>query len=83
MKTLKEVYIDITDDVIAYIVGIYDEVGKEIGYDKVLIAFKKIERNGIQELYARMWKQFPYDANRKTALSTDASPAKIRRLVNN
>jgi len=74
--------IDITDDVITYVIGKYDEIGKLNGYDRILIAFKEIEKRGIRELYFRMYKQFPYDANSKTARSTDASPAKIRRFVN-
>ena len=81
---------DITDEVIAFIISKYDEIGlekiepdKARGYDKIRIAFNEIEKRGIQELYARMWKQFPFDANSKTARSTDASPAKIRRFVNN
>ena len=89
MKNENETY-NITEDVIAFIVGKYDEIGLEHiapdrvrGYDKILIAFKEIERRGIRELYARMWKQFPYDTNHKTALSTDASERKIRRIVNN
>ena len=73
-----EVYVDITDDVVAYIVSKYDEIGVE----RILIAFKEIERRGIRELYARMYKKFPYNANSKTALSTDASERKIRRIVN-
>lgn len=75
--------VDITDEVITFLVARYDEIGMKNGYDKILVAFKEIERRGIQELYDRMFKQFPYTANSKTALSTDASPAKIRYLVNN
>ncbi len=75
--------VDITDDVIAYLAGKYDEIGNEIGYDKIIVAFKEIERRGIQELYNRMFRQFPYTANSKTALSTDASERKIRYIVNN
>lgn len=81
---------DITEDVLAFIVTKYDEIGLEEivpnklrGYDKIRIAFKEIEQRGIRELYDRMYKQFPYNANSKTAISTDASDRKIRRLVNN
>ena len=74
---------EITDEVIEMIVKKYDEIGLAHGYDRILIAFKEIEKRGIRELYDRMFKQFPYSANSKTALSTDASPAKIRRFVNN
>jgi len=89
MKNEKETF-DITDDVLAFIVSRYDEIGLEEiapnkvrGYDKIRIAFQEIEKDGIRELYDRMYKQFPYNANSKTAISTDASSAKIRRLVNN
>ena len=78
MKNRNET-IDITDDVIAFIVCKYDEIGVE----RILIAFKKIEKRGIQELYDRKYKIFPYSANYETSLSTDASQAKIRRIVNN
>ena len=74
---------DLTNDVIAYIEGKYDEIGKEKGYDKILIAFNEIEKQGIRALYERMWKQFPYCANSKTAASTDASERKIRYITNN
>lgn len=85
MSIRKEENVEITEDVIKYIVNLYDEIGQNPrkGYDKILIAFKEIEKRGIQELYYRMYKAFPYTANSKTALSTDASPAKIRRFVNN
>ena len=80
---------DITNDVIAFIVARYDEIGlTEIapnqlrGYDKIHIAFQEIEKEGIRQLFDRMYKQFPYNANSKTARSTDASERKIRRLVN-
>lgn len=84
MRNENEIF-EITDDVVELIVKKYDEIGLDPhkGYDKILIAFKEIERRGIKELYNRMYKQFPYTANSKTALSTDASPAKIRRFVNN
>ena len=51
--------------------------------DEAMFEFKEFERLCIKGLYDRMYKQFPYDANRRTALSTDASPAKIRYIVNN
>lgn len=51
--------------------------------DEVLIEFKQFERLCIKGLYDRMYKKFPYNANSKMAVSTDASPAKIRYIVNN
>ena len=82
MRNENETF-DITDDVIAYILGKYDEIGKEKGYDTIMISFKKIEKEGIQGLYDRMWKEYPFCANSKTVNSTDASERKIRYIVNN
>lgn len=51
--------------------------------DNFLFEFKEFERLCIKGLYERIYKEFPYNANSKTSLCTDASPAKIRYIVNN
>ena len=51
--------------------------------DQLEFEFKEFERLCIKGLYDRMYKKFPYDANSKTARSTDVSARKIRYLVNN
>jgi len=44
MRNENETF-DITDDVIAYILGKYDEIGKEKGYDTIMIlSFPKFSR---------------------------------------
>ena len=80
MSTRKEEYVDITDDVIAYVVGRYDEIGKEKGYDKVLIDFKKIHEQGIQTLKDRIFSQNPYNYLSIMERCTDDSPRTIQRI---
>ena len=43
---------------------------------------KEFQRHSIEKLFRVMYARHPYDANSKTALITDVSPAKIRYIVN-
>lgn len=50
--------------------------------EQLLWESKAFQRHTIEKIFRVMWKRHPYDANSKTALSTDVSPAKIRYIVN-
>ena len=77
-------YYDITDLVVDKAVKIMMVVCriKKVKCDKISFSFKRFERNFIRRWHERMYKEFPYDYNRKMAESTDASPAKIRYICN-
>ncbi len=50
--------------------------------EQLLWESKEFQRHTIEKLYRVMYARHPYDANSKTALSTDVSPAKIRYIMN-
>lgn len=50
--------------------------------EQLLWESKAFQRHTIEKIFRVMWNRHPYDANSKTALSTDVSPAKIRYIVN-
>ena len=50
--------------------------------EQLLWESKEFQRHTIEKLYRVMYARHPYDANSKTALSSDVSPAKIRYIMN-
>ena len=64
-----------------YEVDCYCEIpGNDIA--DVLMMFREFEHKSIKGLHKRFLKAYPYDYNAKMALSTDISPATLRRIIN-
>ena len=80
---LTPVMCEIFDKMVDNFVLALDEKGDFINDPQQLVwESKEFQRHSIEKIYRAMYARQPYDANSKTALSTDVSPAKIRYIVN-
>ena len=84
MAKFHNEYYDITDLVVDKAVKIMMVVCriKKVKCDKISFSFKRFEHNFIRRWHERMYKEFPYDYNRKMAMSTDVSDRTISRIIN-
>ena len=74
---------DIFDKVVDDFVSIRNDEGEFVNDPAQLIwESKAFQQHSIEKIYGVMYARHPYDANSKTALSTDVSPRKIRDIVN-
>lgn len=80
---LTPVMCEIFDKMVDDFVLALNEKGEFINDpEQLLWESKEFQRHSIEKIYRVMYARHPYDANSKTALSTDVSPAKIRYIMN-
>lgn len=80
---ITPVMCEIFDKMVDEFVNARNEMGEFLNDpEQILWESKEFQRHTIEKLYRVMYARHPYDANSKTALSTDISPAKIRYIVN-
>ena len=73
---------DIFDKMVDEFVNARDEKGEFLNDpEQLLWESKAFQRHSIEKIFRVMWKRHPYDANSKTALSTDVSQRNIRNIV--
>ena len=79
---LTQIMCQIFDKIVDEFVLARNEKG-EFSNDPVQILWesKKFLRHSIRKIYQVMYARHPYDANSKTALSTDVSNSSIRRFA--
>ena len=80
---ITPVMCDIFDKMVDEFMNARNEEGEFLN-DPVQLLWesKEFQRHSIEKLFRVMYTRHPYDANSKTALITDVSPAKIRYIVN-
>ena len=79
---ITPVMCDIFDKMVDEFVNARNENGEFLNDPEQLIwESKEFQRHSIEKLFRVMYARHPYDANSKTALSTDVSPRNIRNIV--
>ena len=79
---ITPVMCDIFDKMVDDFVNARDDKGEFLNDPEQLLWESKVFlKHSIEKIYHAMYARHPYDANSKTALSTDISPAKIRYIV--
>ena len=74
---------DIFDKMVDDYVNARDDKGELLNDPEQLLWESKVfEKHSIEKIFRVMWNRHPYDANLKTALSTDVSERTISRIVN-
>ena len=80
---ITPVMCDIFDKMVDDFVNARDDKGEFLNDPEQLLWESKVfEKHSIEKIFRVMWNRHPYDANSKTALSTDVSPRKIRDICN-
>ena len=82
MQGLKKMY-DLTDLSVEDFLKRVDEYvlsGGDVA--DIVYSFRSYERACLKGMHKYFIKQHPYDYNAKMALSTDVSPATLRRIIN-
>ena len=80
---ITPVMCDIFDKMVDEFVNARNDKGEFLNDpEQLLWESKAFQRHTIEKMFRVMWNRHPYDANSKTALSTDVSPAKIRYIMN-
>ena len=81
---ITPVMCDIFDKMVDEFVNARNENGEFLNDPEQLIwESKEFQRHSIEKIFRVMYARHPYDANSKTALSTDVSPRNIRNIVKN
>ncbi len=79
---ITPVMCDIFDKMVDEFVNARNENGEFLNDPEQLIwESKEFQRHSIEKLFRVMYARHPYDANSKTALSTDVSSRNIRNIV--
>ncbi len=79
---ITPVMCDIFDKMVDEFVNARNENGEFLNDPEQLIwESKEFQRHSIEKIFRVMYARHPYDANSKTALSTDVSPRNIRNIV--
>lgn len=79
---ITPVMCDIFDKMVDDFVNARDDKGELLNDPEQLLWESKVFlKHSIEKIYRVIYARHPYDANSKTALSTDISPAKIRYIV--
>ena len=79
---ITHVMCDIFDKMVDEFVNARNENGEFLNDPEQLIwESKEFQRHSIEKIFRVMYARHPYDANSKTALSTDVSPRNIRNIV--
>ena len=79
---ITPVMCDIFDKMVDEFVNARNENGEFLNDPEQLIwESKEFQRHSIEKIFRVMYARHPYDANSKTALSTDVSSRNIRNIV--
>ena len=79
---ITPVMCDMFDKMVDDYVNARDDKGELLNDPEQLLWESKVFlKHSIEKMYRAMYARHPYDANSKTALSTDVSPRNIRNIV--